>query len=267
MNPFQLAMKRRISMLLVPIVYRLAARLEQVEIEEMIEDPATAAYVLRNVQRLFGLPAIFNHYRLGVELENAGCTVERDSLGVPISFEGVVDVGRSTLERLEGLVDTVARLSFEMQGRAAVIGVATGPGTLAALSGASAPQIAELYVALASKYKDAGAEALILAEAPGIATERGLLLETTKELSNVCRFFRLGSVLLAPSASGLTGVLDRVCCQSDLLEVDAFEREPDEILKWKSKGVVFTAGEVPENLEPERLSSWLNAFNSGGEGE
>ena len=83
-----------------PIVYTLAARLEQVPPDELRDDPATAAFVLRSAQALFDLALVVNRFGPAADPDVA--------------------------------VDVVARLVEELRGSAEVVGVvahgATGEG-------------------------------------------------------------------------------------------------------------------------------------------
>lgn len=262
-NPFQSALQRSTDTVFAPIVYRLAAHLDQLSVEEMLEDPAAAAYVLRNAQKLFDLPMVVNHFQLGIELESFSSQVVRDPFGMPTKVVGPVTLGRGTADSLDGVIDTAARLSVELQDHAGVVGVLTGPGTLMTLGDVTPMAISELYVAMAGKYSDARVAAILLAEAPTVKADAQLLAATTKELVNICRFYGLKSILLALGGGSALGPVDLVLGPGRVLPVDLLKSEtPADISTWtRHKGVLLTAGEVPETLEPEFLKSWMNAFS------
>lgn len=264
MNAFQGALQRPTDTLFAPIVYRLAGRLDQLSVEEMLEDPATAAYVLRNAQKLFDLPMVVNHFQLAIELESFDSQVVRDPLGMPTKVTGTVTLGRGTADLLEGVIDTAARLSVELGDQAGVVGVLTGPSTLMALGGVTPMAISELYVAMAGKYSDAHVAAILLVEAPTVPTDAQLLAATTKELANICRFYRLKSILLASSGvEPAPAPVDLVFGPESLLPVELLSGEslPDISMWTEQRGVLFSAGEVPETLAPELMKSWINAFS------
>ncbi len=268
MNAFEAAMRRSSSTIFVPLVYRLAARLEQIDVMEMLADPATAAFVLRNAQRLFKLPAVVNQFQLGIELEGGDSIVERDKSGIPTGFTGAVSLGRSTAESLDAIVDTAARLRVELQDQAGILGVLTGPATLASLADVSPSDIADLYVAMARRYADARLAAVLLVEAPMIQVNPALLQETTKELVNICRFYRLKSILLAPNALSAAGPIDHFCGAEDVLQNDVLlgDLAAGSVKLADRKGLLLTAGEVPETLPPEQLKSWIEVLNHASEG-
>lgn len=268
MNIFQKALQGPTGTVFVPIVYRMAARLDQIDLAEMLEDPATAAYVLRNAQSLFELPAIVSHFQLGIELEAEGGKVSRDAHGNPIGFSGSAVLGRATADLLAPILDTAGRLSIELQGRAGILGVLTGPGTLASLAGASAAEIADLYVAMAKKYSEARVSAILLAEAPTVQTDPELLRATTTELVNICRFYRLKSMLLAPGAEQMPVALDHVFGIGNVLPVESLLGEAEaNAPEWVDRGgLLFSAGEIPDSLPPEQLKAWMGMFSGSAKG-
>lgn len=268
MTIFQKALQGPTATVFVPIVYRMAARLDQIDIGEVMGDPATAAYVLRNAQSLFELPAIVSHFQLGIELEAEGGTVSRDEQGTPIAFSGSVTLGRATADSLAPILDTAGRLSVELQGRAGVLGVLTGPGTLASLAGASAAEIADLYVAMAKKYSEAHVSAVLLAEAPTVGIDSELLRATTTELVNICRFYRLKSILLAPGAEQVPAALDHVFGAEEVLPLESLRGEAEaNAPEWVDRGgLIFSAGEIPESFPPEQLKAWMSVLSRGANG-
>ncbi len=268
MNGFQKALKQPNGLLFLPIVFRLAGRLEQIDINEMLEEPATSAYVLRNAQSLFELPVVVNHYQLGIELEAGGATVSRDEEGLPVGCVGSATLGRSTADSLGAIIDTAGRLAIDLRDRAGVLGVLTGPGTLVKLSGAAANEISEMYTSMAKKYSEAKVSGIVLAEAPTIQTDPVLLQETTTELANICRFYGLNSMLLAPDSEVPRSVVDHVFGAGEVFPLDLLKQgSTNDCASWTSRrGLLVTAGEVPAATTPEQLKDWMTAIGGIGPG-
>lgn len=244
-----------------PIVYRLAARLEQVDLEEMLEDAATAAFVLRGAHNLFGLPLVVNHFHLGLELEALAGPLPRDSRGLPTAGatgepELSADVADAPL--VQTAVDVAARLASELRGSAPVLGVVTGPATLAGLRGGDLGGVAELYAVLARRYADAGVAGVLLAESPGVAgvAGRNAALE---ELANICRFYNIASILLGSAGDGAHGPVDLALAADEAVPPELLAGPPDgsTVEQWTARrGLLLTAGEVPADADPERVTAW-----------
>lgn len=219
MNPVEDAVRGR-TQLVAPIVYRLAARLEQVPMDDMATDPATAAFVLRAAQSLFGLRMVVNVFTPGFESDDA---------------------------QTDAAVDVLARLTEELRGEADVVGVLTGPGTL------DQPD-RELYAKNARRYADAGAAAVLVAERPGAPSgDPGVL----GELANICRYFSVPSILLAPgSVVAPDAPVDLVLGGDNVLPVGAFA---DESLDVPARaGLLLTDDELPADTNPEVVTAWLH---------
>lgn len=248
-----------------PIVYRLAARLEQVELDEMLEDAATAAFVLRSAQGLFGLPVVVNHFQLGLELEALGVPLPRDPRGLPLDGDTRLaelspDVADAPL--MQVATDVAARLSSELRGTAPVLGVLTGPATLAALRGGDLAGVAEFYAVLARRYAEAGVAGVLLAEAPAappVTGRDGVLAE----LANICRFYNVASILLAPAGDEPAGPVDLVLPADEALPPELYAEQPDGTAverRTARGGLLLTAGEVPADADPETVTAWVELF-------
>lgn len=249
--------------LVAPIVYRFAARLEQVDLEEMLEDGATAAFVLRSAQGLFGLPLVVNHHQLGLELEAHGGALRRDGHGLPLAgpADGAgLSADTADAPVLRTAVDVAARLARELRGTAPVLGVLTGPATLALLRGGEITGVGELYATMARRYAEAGVAGVLLAELPGapaLADRNG----TLTELANICRFYNIASILLAPAGDGSPGPVDLVLPADEALPAEALTRPPGDAAAapWSGRrGLVLTAGEVPADADPEAVTAWVD---------
>jgi hypothetical protein len=248
--------------LVAPIVFRLAARLEQVDLEEMLEDAATAAFVLRSAQGLFGLPLVVNHHQLGLELEALGDWLPRDARGLPLGGDPrqvPLSADLADAPVLRTAVDVAARLASELRGTAPVLGVLTGPATLAFLRGGDLGGAGELYAVLARRYAEAGVAGVLLADLPGVPVVTGRNAALA-ELANICRFYNVASVLLAPAGDEPTGPVDLVLRSEDAVPPDVLAQPPDDAAtgRWSGhQGLLLTAGEVPANADPETVTEWV----------
>lgn len=228
--------------LAAPVICRLAARLEQVPDDEMREDPATAAFVLRGAQRLFGLPFVVSHFEAGLERDDAA---------------------------LDVAVDVTGRLAVELRGVAGVLGVLTGPATLARLGGEPA---AATYATAARRYAEAGAAAVLVAEAPDVRAGDPAVLG---ELANICRYYSIPSVLIAAAGDTADAPVDRYLGAGDLIPAGLLRHAPpaDAAATWAGRGgLTLTDGDVPADADPETVTAWvellagrpIGARSSGG---
>jgi uroporphyrinogen decarboxylase len=120
----------------VPIVYRLAARMGQVPLRDMVSDPTSYANTLESAWKLLGQDAIVTSFDPGLEAEIFGCRLEwRGDYELP-AVAGWKGCGLSgaSLEnsgRLPVLLEATKRL-IQTRGReVAIAGVMTGPCSLA----------------------------------------------------------------------------------------------------------------------------------------
>lgn len=236
MNQLTTAIRGGGPALFAPIVYRLAARLEQVEPDEMLTDAATAAFVLRSAQQLFGTPLVVNHYQLGLELD------------APL---------------LDTAIDVAGRLSAELRDQAMVLGVLTGPSTLAGLRGGSRDGLTALYAGAARRYAELNVAGILVAEDTGISVDDDP--STLAELTNICRFYGIGSVLLAPSGQAVSGTqVDLSLGVDDAIPVSVLGEDPGSAAsEWRDRtGLLLTAGEVPADVDPAQLTAWVDEFGS-----
>lgn len=253
--------------LVAPIVFRLAARLEQVDLEEMLEDAATAAFVLRSAQGLFGLPLVVNHHQLGLELEAQGDPLPRDAQGLPLGGDPrqvplSADLADAPL--LRTAVDVAARLASELRGTAPVLGVLTGPATLAFLRGGDLGGVGELYAVLARRYAEAGVAGVLLADVPGVPVVAGRDAALA-ELANICRFYNVASILLAPAGDHPSGPVDLILRSEDAVPLELLAQPPGEAAtdRWSGhQGLLLTAGEVPADADPETVTAWADLLRA-----
>ncbi|MEX2288969.1 MAG: hypothetical protein WD794_01405 [Mycobacteriales bacterium] len=234
----------------LPIVYRLAGRLEQLTWEELSDDVTSSTFALRSAQQLFGLPVVVSHFRLGVEGEACGARVERDSTG-SITGSGTatapLPAGQDLLDAtpLAQVLEVTARLSTEFRDDVAVAGVLSGPRSLQSVLPVDAAELTQLYAVLARAYLERGARLLIVAEDPvlGVGSQQDVSLNP---LLNVAGYF--GAQVI---------VLDELP-RDQVLPLDELAREPNR--SWRGRPVV-TDGEVPQDLPAEHLSAWLKELS------
>lgn len=235
----------------LPIVYRLAARLEQMTWEELAEDVTSATFALRSAQQLFGLRVVVSHFRLGLEAEACGADLGRDAAGSATGAHAAASsirpddelLGRAPLAQA---LETTARLSAEFRDEVAVAGVLTGPRTLSAALSVDADDVAQLYAVLARAYLERGARVLLVAEDPALASGAGPTASLTRML-NVAGYFGAPVV-----------VLDELPPEQ-VLPLDALTQDPDR--SWRREGVVVTGGEVPPDVPAEQLTAWIKELS------
>jgi hypothetical protein len=259
--------------LFLPLIYRLAARLEQMSWEELTEDPVSSAFALRSAQQLFHLPAVITHFRIGVEAEACGADLGRDREGdwqQPRAGAAPEALGARTLEQapLAQVLDVTGRLSAELRGQASTVGVVTGPRTLASLFSAPPPSLAEFYALLARAYAERGVALLLVVEDRRVAArqEAHAMAEGTVMAAffNVARYFRLPTVLLDHATAGPVAGFDLTAGGGGrpTLPASILEAPPERPTEWRDAGapLLLTEWEVPPHLSADRLIAWLDAF-------
>ncbi len=120
----------------VPIVYRLAARIEQTPLFDMVSDPTINTNVLEGAFKLLNQDAIITSFDPALEAEVFGCQVEwHDDYDLP-AVSGWTDCEFSDVSlensgRLPLLLEATKRL-IQTRGRdVAIVGTMTGPCSLA----------------------------------------------------------------------------------------------------------------------------------------
>lgn len=120
----------------VPIVYRLAARIEQTSLSDMVSDPTIYTNTLEGAFKLLNQDAIITSFDPTLEAEIFGCQVEwQGDYDLPaVSGWMERELSGASLEnsqRLAVLLESTKRL-IQTRGReVAIIGVITGPCSLA----------------------------------------------------------------------------------------------------------------------------------------
>jgi hypothetical protein len=120
----------------VPIIYRLAARIEQTPLADMVSNPTSYANVLEGAWKLLKQDAIVTNFDPGVEAEIFGCQVDwRDDYKLPTTLVWTnCELSGASLEnsgRLPILLEVTKRLVQTRGREVAIIGMMTGPCSLA----------------------------------------------------------------------------------------------------------------------------------------
>lgn len=261
--------ERRQGFLFLPLVYRLAGRLEQMAWEELAEDPTSSTYALRAAQKLFHLRAVVTHFRVGVEAEACGADLGRDAHGEwerPLRLAEPAPLDAQILERspLAPALEVARRLSEELRGAAVTVGVLTGPRTLSGLFVAHPAGLDQLYANLARAYAERGVRLLLIVEDPRAGTAGLPERFSLTPLFNVARYFRVPTILLDNLAEGpaagfdltLGGACDR------LLPLAALEEPSEGARRWchEAAPILATEWEVPPHLPAEQLAAWTEAL-------
>jgi hypothetical protein len=254
--------------LFAPIVFRLAMKLEQVTWSEFASDASEAVHVLRAARRLFGQELGVGWFDTWLEAEAAGAIVERDDLGrvtgrpqPPVALPPVADVLEAFPVRQA--VEIVRRLSLESQ---QVAGVISGPATLRArlASTTSDPNhIAELSVALARAFCEAGAAALLLTEEEENADLAGLAAFTP--LFNLARYYGTPVILYSRHPLSQKGV-DAAAATTGGLFVTPTQAGskvrplPDDGHGSPRARLALSRWEVDPETAPQTLQAWRQAL-------
>ncbi len=261
--------ERRQGFLFLPLVYRLAGRLEQMAWEELAEDPTSSTYALRAAQKLFHLRAVVTHFRVGVEAEACGADLGRDADGEwkeprRLAEPGALDARILERTPLAPALEVARRLSEDLRGAAATVGVLTGPRTLAGLFTAQPAGLGQLYASLARAYAERGVRLLLVVEHPRAGTTGLPEHLSLTPLFNVARYFRIPSVLLDNLAAGPAAGFDLTLggAGDRLLPLAALEEPAERARLWRLENVPILATEwqVPPHLPAEQLAAWTDAL-------
>ena len=126
----------------IPWVCSFAAQLEQVEIEEMLSDAGLLSRSLMNAQKLFGYDAIVSVFDTSLEAEACGCKLDWSEaealprvvshpLSEGASIEGLDISNFDKRGRVPAILEATKRLTIIRGKEVAIIGMITGPLTLA----------------------------------------------------------------------------------------------------------------------------------------
>ncbi len=213
MNLHRTAAQRRRA-LFFPIVFRLAARLEQLEWDEFIGDATYQSFSLRTAHRLFQYDWVLNHFDTALEAEALGASVHRTNTGEVVRVEGLqappASADAALLGNVPAVLEATQRLSQELKDTVPVVGVVTGPLTLAtqlwgggAAAGADRRErlsfTEEVAVKLVQRYCSDGVGGLLVVEDPAVdAGEAGAYLQP---ILNIAAYYQAPVLHLLRNAS------------------------------------------------------------------
>ena len=126
----------------IPWVCSFSARLQQIQIEDMLSDAGLLSRSLMDTQKLFGYDAIINVFDPSLEAEACGCKINWGKDGAlpkvvshPLSegatIEGLDVSNFEKRGRLPAILEATKRINLIRGKEVAIIGVITGPLTLA----------------------------------------------------------------------------------------------------------------------------------------
>jgi hypothetical protein len=133
-----LQLKNTDQRVFVPFLYGLAAKVTQLPLKEMVYNPAYYAHSLEASHKLFQLDAIVNCYDSSIEAESCGCgVVWNGDLGEPNLVGEISNIRGLTPEeflasgRIPIILEATKRLVISLGRETAIVGVVSGPCTLA----------------------------------------------------------------------------------------------------------------------------------------
>jgi len=161
----------------IPFVYSLAARLAQLSLEEMTSDASYYAHSLEDAGELFKYDGIINNYDSSIEAGLCGCEVEwyDDYISPRVTGYSQLELNEVNPEenvRFQVLLETTKRIAMSRGKDVAVIGVLTGPCSLAkTLAGDNTsgiegmiPQVGSLLVRLVKSICELRVDAVFFRE-------------------------------------------------------------------------------------------------------
>jgi len=209
----------------IPWVCIHAAKLQQVPLRDMLNDPSLLTRALENAQRLYGYDMVVNIFDTTIEAEACGCPVKWGNdreLPVVETHSTIDHLSEGDISnimnkgRLPVVIETTKRLKITLGRTVAIAGVVTGPFTLAShLKGQNIavalndnPETAEGVVELAGKvclevcksYCELEVDVIVLADSvmPQLSERHfPLALSALGPMVNVIRFYDGLSLLLA----------------------------------------------------------------------
>jgi uroporphyrinogen-III decarboxylase len=281
--------------LFVPVTFRFALKLEQTTWSEAAGDPGLASFALRSAQRLFKADGLVNWFDDWLEAEGAGVRVERDkasgSASNPVRPGSPADAKTFRASRtIKAVIDLTRRLCAEVGNDAVLLGYLTGGATLLSrlygedrraaimdeFASGKVPEptrkavdaAAQLGVALANAYCEAGAGALVLAEHDRVAD--ATYLRGFEAIFNVARYLDVPILMLckhvpaapfvaAAKQAGVAHVASRAADDDKIVAVPA--GSASEIAgfaeRWArgivGRRLVLTEWDAPADTAPEHL--------------
>ncbi len=286
-----------------PILFKFAARLEQMTWSDFTSNPVDTVAALRNAQTASGADLVVNWFDTWAECEALGAEVVRDSDGIALSYtpppRGIAQA--LTLlksELLPRLKEIAARLHADRRPGTLLGGFLTGPGTLAnRISGASeiasnrdgssaaaerseAVQLAVQWaIELIRSYGEIGLDLSIIAEEePGAGAFYRDHAKTLQPLVNLSRYYRHPLIVLnrgrledEPADATIGGVpqigtIRMIPEELFTLPGETWTERLKPMLGRAEAGriLMLSSWEVPVEAEPERLRELGARLKSGG---
>jgi uroporphyrinogen decarboxylase len=209
----------------VPWVSSFAAKLEQVTVEEMLNDPGLLSSSLLNAQQLFGYDAVATVFDPALEAEACGCELEWSDDRLPRVVSHPLEDGATQdpmivqdIEkrgRVPVVLEALKRINILRGKQVAIFGIITGPLSLARhLRGETlghdleegSEQAARIVAGaagiglkLARKYCETGVDAIVISDEMlgGVdASVYSILAGPLKSIWNVTKFYGVRSLLL-----------------------------------------------------------------------
>ncbi|MBF6569894.1 MAG: hypothetical protein IVW54_13580 [Candidatus Binataceae bacterium] len=284
-----------------PIVFKLAARLEQLTWADFILDPIDMAAALRNAQTALGGNLLVNWFDTWSECETLGAPIVRDPAGNLIAIapppSGVSDpLTILKSELLPKLKDLAIRLNSDRRSGTLVAGFVTGMSTLARRIGG--PQAANLAIQWAIEliraYGEIGLDSFIIAEEePGIGAFYSDFAKELQPIFNLSRYYSRPLIVLNRrpaeddqlklAAAGF--ICDNTPARMLIIAggsrlgtirlipeelLDSPSQQSNEMLNSMLAGIddgrqiFITSWETPVDIEPERLAELGRRLRSAG---
>jgi hypothetical protein len=198
----------------VPIVYRLAARIEQTPLMDMVTDPTVYANALDGAWKLLQPDGIIIGFDPTLEAEFFGCPVDfPGDYALPVADWSAGDVAAACVDnsaRLPVMLEATKRLVQTRGREVAIIGVISGPCSLAAnIAGRAGPSEATISVAgslltqLTRAFGEVKVDAVIFREDlpggsffPDFLAHEKAAAAVYATLFNLTRFYNMAGLLM-----------------------------------------------------------------------
>lgn len=271
--------------LLLPIVFSLGARLENVSLRAFLGNPTKIANALRQIRNVLPLDGVSCYFDPYLEAEALGCEVTwnaddssrilhplntdvatlRDRLRSP---QDVVERGRIPVA-----CEVVRRLKMMLPGEPALVAVVTGPHALAAqLTGDvqdaesnSCEMVefaAEITAVMCRTFLDAGASVIFLRESAPAVEDYQHWAELLSPVVSVIRFYEALPVLLPCGgiSEDALAALDIACeglvCPG-MIDLTSENNSAQVMASRAGSSVLTTQDDIPADADVKQLAPWL----------
>jgi uroporphyrinogen decarboxylase len=271
--------------LLLPIVFSLGTRLENLSLRAFLANPTRIASALRQIRTVLALDGVCCYFDPYLEAEALGCEVKwnaDDSSRVLRPFEADVASLRGRLRSPQELAErgrvpvaceVVRRLKAMLPGEPALVTVATGPYALAAQltgdsSGEAVEFTSEITAALCKSFLDAGANVIFLRETTTAITDYQQWAELLCPIVNVIRFYEALPVLLprdgiseAAMAALNAGCEGLVC--PGVIDLTSGTVLPQVTASSAGLSLLTTQDDISADTDLKRLTSLFGSLGGG----